>query len=184
MPAVTIEPISLQFAAAAQALASDPRIGATSNVPSPYPPDRAVTWIRHVMREMAAGTEATFAVLADGTFVGACSVLDIGGDPRSGELGYWIGVPFWGRGYASTAARRVVDHGFLEHDLASIVSSCLETNAASFRVLLKTGFRHTGVTHFPHLKWGPDARFATFRLTREEWQSRNRSNDLPIPIRP
>ncbi len=184
MPAVTIEPISLQFAAAAQALASDPRIGATSNVPSPYPPGRATTWIRHVMQEMASGTETTFAVLADRTFVGVCSVLNIGGAPRSGELGYWIGVPFWGRGYASAAARLVVDHGFVEHDLASIVSSCLETNAASFRVLVKTGFRHTGVACFPQLKWGPDARFATFVLTRDEWRSRNRSTDSPIPIRP
>ncbi len=172
MATVTIEPISLTFAAAAQALASDPAIGATSNVPSPYPPDGAETWIAHAMRAMATGMEQTFAVLADGTFVGACGVLNIGGRPRSGELGYWIGVPHWGHGYATAAARLVVDRAFIDHQLGYLVSSCLEHNPASFRVLVKTGFTHTGFTRFPHLKWGSDVRFATFMLTREEWLRR------------
>ena len=172
MAVVTIAPISLRYAAAAQALAADPAIGATSNVPSPYPANGAVTWIAHAMRGADAGQEATFAVLADQVFVGACGVLNIGGRPRSGELGYWIGRPYWGNGYATAAARLVVDWVFQELDLGYIVSSCLERNPASFRVLVKTGFRHTGFAHFPHLKWGPDERFATFRLTREEWATR------------
>ncbi len=166
--------MSIKYAAVAQVLASDPAIGDTSNVPSPYPENGAVMWIAHTMRGAAAGREVTYAVLVGDAFVGVCGVLNIGGRPRAGELGYWIGRPYWGRGCASAAARLVVDRVFTEHDLARIVSSCLERNPASFRVLVKTGFRHTGFAHFPHLKWGPDERFATFALTREEWQATRR----------
>ena len=104
---VRLEPISLSHAPAVQVLASDPRIADTSNVPFPYPVDGAVEWIRYTLALQDLGREVNFAIVQGepGTLVGVCGVLNIEGTPKRGELGYWVGVPYWGRGYASAAAR-------------------------------------------------------------------------------
>ncbi len=166
---VRLEPISLAHADAVQALASDPLIAATSNVPHPYPVDGATTWIRHTLAQRELGYEVNFAVLDSDLLVGVCGVLNIGGTPKRGELGYWIGVPFWHRGYASVAARELVRTVFEQHGLDELYSSCLVRNPASFRVLEKTGFRHVGYGTHPNSKWGPEDRFAMFELTKQEW---------------
>jgi ribosomal-protein-alanine N-acetyltransferase len=96
-------------------------------------------------------------------------------------------VPYWNRGYASAAARELVRVVFEEHDIAMLYSSCLVRNAASFRVLEKTGFRHVGFGTHRNTKWGPDDRFALFELTRDEWAARNpksqsaNPNEIPHP---
>jgi ribosomal-protein-alanine N-acetyltransferase len=185
---VRLELISLAHAAAVQELASDARIADTSNVPHPYPVDGAATWIRYTTAQREQGREVNFAIvenpppaapspvqpvstsLGGGTVVGVCGVLNIGGVPKSGELGYWIGVPYWGRGYATAAARQLVEIVFEEYGLERLYSSCLVRNPASFRVLQKAGFRHIGYGTHPNTKWGPEDRFALFELMRDEWQ--------------
>jgi ribosomal-protein-alanine N-acetyltransferase len=166
---IRLEPISLAHAEAVQALASDPLIAATSNVPHPYPADGAATWIRYTLAQRELGYELNFAILRDTELVGVCGVLNIAGKPRRAELGYWIGVPYWNRGYASAAARDLVRRVFDQHGIEQLYSSCLVKNAASFRVLEKAGFRHVGYGTHPSSKWGPDDRFAMFELTRQEW---------------
>lgn len=187
---VRLEPISLAHAADVQALASDPLIAATSNVPHPYPADGAVTWIRYTLAQRELGNEANFAILvpspslpARGTLVGVCGVLNIAGSPRRGELGYWIGVPYWNHGYASAAARALVRAMFEEHGVDELYSSCLVRNAASFRVLEKTGFRHVGYGTHPDSKWGPDDRFAMFELSRKEWEARHKARGSRLEAR-
>jgi [ribosomal protein S5]-alanine N-acetyltransferase len=171
---VRLEPVSLAHAADVQSLASDPLIAATSNVPHPYPPDGAITWIRYTLAQRELGYELNFAILADDILVGVCGVLNISGAPRRGELGYWIGVPYWNRGYASHAARDLVQRVFTEHGVDELYSSCLVRNPASFRVLEKTGFRHVGYGTHADSKWGPEDRFAIFELTKEEWAQGSR----------
>jgi RimJ/RimL family protein N-acetyltransferase len=172
---IYLAPIALAHAQAIQVLASDARIAATSNVPHPYPSDGAVTWIRYTMAQRDLGRELNFAVMSEEepgrgpSVVGVCGVLNIAGTPRRGELGYWIGVPFWGRGYATAAARALVKIVFEEHAVAELYSSCLVRNRPSYRVLEKVGFRHVGYGMHPHTKWGPDDRFALFELARQEW---------------
>lgn len=187
---VRLEPISLAHAVHVQALASDPLIAATSNVPHPYPPEGATTWIRYTLAQRELGYELNFAILAPSSslstearsakaelsagrdvFVGVCGVLNIAGVPRRGELGYWIGVPYWNRGYASHAARALVQRVFTEHGIEELYSSCLVRNPASFRVLEKTGFRHVGYGTHADSKWGADDRFAIFELTKREWEA-------------
>lgn len=175
---VRLEPISLAHVDAVQTLASDPLIAATSNVPHPYPPDGAATWLRYTLAQRELGYEMNFAILgrpaaeSGDRLVGVCGVLNIGGRPKRGELGYWIGVPFWHRGYASAAARELVRIMFEEQALEELHSSCLVRNVASFRVLEKCGFRHVGFGTHPNTKWGPEDRFAMFELSKLEWQRR------------
>jgi ribosomal-protein-alanine N-acetyltransferase len=189
---ILLEPISLAHAEAVQALASDPLIAATSNVPHPYPADGAATWIRYTLAQRELGYELNFAILRNSApgntalgkteLVGVCGVLNIAGKPRRAELGYWIGVPYWNHGYASAAARDLVRRVFDEHAIDQLYSSCLVKNMASFRVLEKTGFRHVGYGTHPNSKWGPSDRFAMFELTKSEWlRSRTPKSQPPTP---
>lgn len=151
---------------AIQALASDPAIGATSNVPSPYPEDGAVAFIRTAEEKARSGAEHAFAIVVDGVFVGMCGVILAGHPAGEGEIGYWIGRPFWRRGHATAAARELVRRSFAELGLTRLVSSCLVRNPASYRVLSKVGFRDVGRGSNPNPKWGPEDVFALFALER------------------
>lgn len=176
MALIRLEPIAMAHAPAVQALAADPRIADTSNVPHPYPDEGATTWIKYTTALREMGKEVNFAIIdtSISTLVGVCGVLNIGGQPTSGELGYWVGVPYWGRGYASAAASQLVRVVFEEWGVIRLYSSCLVRNPASFRVLEKAGFRHVGFGTHPHSKWGPHDRFAMFELTVDEWRAKSR----------
>jgi ribosomal-protein-alanine N-acetyltransferase len=63
---------------------------------------------------------------------------------RRAELGYWIGVPYWGNGYATEAAQAVVRYGFENMQLQRIFASHFKENMASGNVLRKIGMKHEG----------------------------------------
>lgn len=70
------------------------------------------------------------------------------------ELGYWIGLPFWGNGYCTEAAREVLRFGFENLRLHRIDSGHFANNAASGRILRKLGMKHEGTTREHIRKWG------------------------------
>ena len=80
--------------------------------------------------------------------------LRIEPDHRRAELGYWIGAPYWGNGYATEAAAAVVKYGFGTLGLHRIFASHFANNPASARVLRKIGMRHEGSLRAHVLKWG------------------------------
>lgn len=162
MAAVRIEPVNEAHEARVQQLATDPAVAATSNVPSPYPPDGARTWIARVQEKRKMGTIFAFAVVepTEG-LVGVCSLMGVNLAQRTGSLGYWIGRAYWGRGYATAAAQQVVSFAFAELDLVSVHATCLATNVASVRVLEKLGFECAGAG--PIDTRGPTLAFALRR---------------------
>jgi RimJ/RimL family protein N-acetyltransferase len=87
------------------------------------------------------------------------------------ELGYWLGVPYWGNGYATEALHAVVDYAFtdLEHD--SLQAGARVTNPASRRVLEKCGFQWTGVGLYRISSIKSSAPIDRFRLERGIWSA-------------
>ena len=73
---------------------------------------------------------------------------------RYAELGYWIGSPYWGNGYATEAARAVLRYGFEVLQLHRIHASHFANNAASGNILRKIGMKHEGRLRQRILKWG------------------------------
>lgn len=153
MGAVRIEPYALRHAPAFGRLAAHPLVAATTLVPHPYPPGEAE---RHAERAAEARHRRewfAFAVLAGGAVVGSCSLKHLDWEARQGEVGYWIGVPHWGRGYASEAVRLVTAFGFGDLGLVRIVAEVLAGNAGSERVLEKAGYRRVRSFPNPHERY-------------------------------
>ena len=149
-------------------LANDRRIAEnTTRIPHPYAPADAETFIGSVNRD--GGERAFLVSLADGPAIGMCGIAVL--DGVTPEIGYWFGAPFWGRGYATEAARAVVDHAFtaLGHD--QLVAGARVSNPASRRVLEKCGFQWTGVGLYRIRAIASSAPADRFRLDRGLWSS-------------
>lgn len=99
-----------------------------------------------------------------------CVSLERWKDHGLAELGYWFGVPHWGRGCCTEAAAAVVDFGFQVLGVRKAHSCCMTVNPASRRVLVKLGFRSEGVRRAHVLKWGEPREVENFGLLREEWR--------------
>lgn len=111
-----------------------------SAMPFPYRIEHARDWIRQKNKDWPAGLDYQFVVTEAGTgdLVGHGG-LRMDEMRRVGELGYWFGRRYWGRGYASEAAEALVAFGFLDLKLERIWSAVHPANLASARVLVKAG---------------------------------------------
>jgi RimJ/RimL family protein N-acetyltransferase len=147
-------------------LANDRRIAVnTARIPHPYGIEHAERFIGAVNR-LDGG--ATFLITLDGAPIGACSI-----EPREGgpEIGYWLGVPYWGQGYATEAVRALIDYAFggLQHE--ALQAGARVSNPASRRVLEKCGFQWTGVQLMRIRAINSAAPTDRFRLDRRLWES-------------
>lgn len=150
-----LRPFTLADAPDVQRLAGDRAVASTTlNIPHPYEDGMAEAWIRTHPEQFARDETVTFAITRrDGTLIGAIG-LTINARFRRAELGYWIGVPYWGQGYCTEAARAVRDYGFETLGLHRIHATHLTRNPASGRVMVKIGMQHEGHLREHVEKWG------------------------------
>ena len=144
-------------------LANDRRIAEnTARIPHPY---RLVDAEAFIAGVNIPGGETVFLITdSDDTVLGGCGVGM--GDGQGPELGYWLGVPFWGQGYATEAVRAVIDYAFTELDLEFLSAGARVTNPPSRRVLEKCGFQWTGVGLYRIRALKSSAPVDRFRLDR------------------
>jgi [ribosomal protein S5]-alanine N-acetyltransferase len=95
--------------------------------------------------------------------------LTIDEQHRRAELGYWLGVEYWGRGYVVEAAREMVRYGFENRQLHRIFASHFKHNPASARVLKKLGMRYEGRQREHYCKWGQLIDSELYGILRHEW---------------
>ncbi len=136
-------------------LAGAREIAATTiNIPYPYTEDDARRFLAHASEDSRTGRAVHFAITAPPSrnLCGAIG-LTLAPPHRRAELGYWIGKPFWGRGWATEAATAVVSFGFRVLGLNRIHASHYSGNLASQRVLEKIGMRYEGQSRQHYLKW-------------------------------
>ena len=148
-------------------LANDRRIADnTRRLPHPYTPQHAVEFVRSLKDEIR---NTVFLIETDAAPVGV-----VGVDwrhPDAPELGYWLGVDYWGRGYGTEAARAVIDFTFEEFDIDTLFSGARVTNPASRNILEKCGFQWSGVELHRFAALGSSTPVDCFRLSRGVWSS-------------
>lgn len=157
----------LEDAKMVAALANDRRIAEnTARIPHPYKVADAEGFISGANR---SGGEAVFLVtLRDKTVIGACGIMF---HEESPELGYWLGVPHWGKGYATEALHALIDYAFTDLGHDALQAGARVTNPASRRVLEKCGFQWTGVGLYRIRAIRSSAPIDRFRLERGIWSA-------------
>ncbi|GAC1436877.1 MAG: GNAT family protein [Chloroflexota bacterium] len=142
-----LRPFTPRDAPTVRLLAGAAEVAATTlHIPHPYPAGAAEAWIDGHAEAAAAGRAMTWAIARDAgsAVLGAIGIHPVAAHNRA-EIGYWLGVPYWGQGYMTEAARRVVAFGFEEIGLHRVQATCLPRNKASSRVMEKAGMTYEGL---------------------------------------
>lgn len=130
-------------------------------VPHPYTADDAISFVTTI--------DTVFLVEHERAAIGLVGVS--WENENAPELGYCFGVDHWGKGYATEAARAVIDYAFEEFAIDELLSGARVLNPASRHVLEKCGFQWTGVELHRFLALGSSTPVDRFKLERGVWAS-------------
>jgi RimJ/RimL family protein N-acetyltransferase len=176
-----LEPIASRHQQDLARLAADPEVAATSNLPHPYPPDAARVFVTSSAAAHSAGRRRTYAIIASSPvsgsprlppdpaaprFTGIC-MLSLHESGSMGQVGYWIGRPYWGRGIATRAVAALMEISRRELPQITLYRAhCLACNPASSRVLEKNGFvfEKTKLKLYPKWRRPRETHFYQFRV--------------------
>ena len=178
-----LRPFTVADAPAVRRLAGVYEVARTTlNIPHPYHDGMADAWIVTHAASFARREMAVFAIAApDDTLLGAISLrLDAAHDRA--EMGYWIGLPYWGQGYATEAAMRLRDFGFDELAVHRLHAAYLPRNPASGRVMSKIGMRFEGLHRSHYFKDGQFEDVIEFAMLRTD--ARPSGAETPSAPRP
>jgi [ribosomal protein S5]-alanine N-acetyltransferase len=140
-----------------------------ANVPHPYAEQDAIDWVSRLGERSAKGEAFQFGVTRkeDGAYMGGCGLHLADGEF---ELGYWYGKPYWRQGYATEAARRVLDFAFTELDAPGVWAGWFHDNPRSGHVLSKLGFRAKGFEKRSCMSRGLDVSCNIVTLARDAFR--------------
>lgn len=142
----------------------------TLNMPYPYEEKDAITWISMAIDGYEDQSHFIFAIcpVPGDELIGGIG-LRINRRFNHGELGFWIGEPFWNKGYMTEAAGRILKFGFGQRGLHKIYATHFLENTASAKVMMKNGMIKEGEL-VDHVR--KDNRYLTliqYRITKEEF---------------
>jgi len=171
-----LRPFVLADARDVQRLAGDREVTSTTlNIPYPYQDGAAEQWISTHQEEFDKGNLVNFAIVlaSDGSLIGAMG-LRIDKTHSKAELGYWIGKPFWNRGFCTEAAGVVVEYAFKVLALNKIHATHLTRNPASGRVLQKLGMTHEGSRRQHVRKWDVFEDVEEYGILKRDYESQRK----------
>lgn len=145
----------------------------TALVPHPYAPDAAERFVFEARQSNADGRGLEMAITPrskPNCLIGMVGIRP-GSESARPHLGFWLGMPYWGQGIATEAARALIDAFFAYTEGAELASSARVINPASRRVLEKCGFAHDGSGLMAFPARGGVFPVDGFRLDRRAWGS-------------
>ena len=154
--------------------AKDERVGPVAG----WPPHTSAENSREVIKNVLTAPETYAVCLKEdnkaigsiGLMIGRQSNLQL--PENEGEIGYWIGVPFWGQGLIPEATRELIRHAFADLHLDTLWCGYFDGNEKSKRCQEKCGFVYHHTNKDASWKLMDDIRTEHItRLTKEEWGS-------------
>ncbi len=141
-----------------------------SSIPHPYEEAMAMEWIRGHESQLSSQTALHYAIVrqADHLLIGAMG-LQFDWQNQSAELGYWTGKPYWNRGYATEAARAVLEFAFGELGLNRVEARHMTKNPASGKVMQKLGMTYEGTLRQAIYRFGNFEDAALYGILRREF---------------
>jgi RimJ/RimL family protein N-acetyltransferase len=180
-PRLLLRPWRNEDAPALFRYARDPLVGSSAG----WMPHTSVAHSRSIIRDILSRPE-TYAVVLKSTDepIGTVSLLsgqDASAPLAAGEaeLGYWLGVPYWGQGLIPEAVEALLTHCFRDLALAAVWCASRDGNRKSMRVQEKCGFlfHHSALLSSP-LEGDRLTHFT--RQTREQWLARTGQSVTPL----
>ena len=136
-----------------------------ARVPHPYTMDHA----RSYVAEKVENPELCLFTIHRNRLIGSMGVQDREQGPT---LGFWLAEPYWGKGYASEAARTVLAYAFCHYETDIILSYAFEENEASLRILDNMGFERTGTGTAHCTARGGDLPHVKTAIARRDFERR------------
>lgn len=168
-----LRPFRSSDASEVQRLAGDWAVADTTDViPHPYEDGVAEAWIESHEAGYDSGRDLTLAITRrrDGQLLGAMTLF-IRRAHDCGELGFWVGKPYWNQGICTEAATAMVEHGFTQVNLNRIEAKHFSRNPASGRVLQKLGMTREGEARQSIKRADRYEDVALYAILRGEWTS-------------
>ena len=170
--------LTLEDAADVQRLAGEYDIASrVLAIPHPYEDGMAEEWMRSCSENFEKDESLHFAITlrTKQNLIGVIG-LELDQQNERGELGYWIGKPYWSRGYATEAAKAVVAYSFEVLKLNRVYAYHFTRNPASGRVLEKVGMRYEGCRRQHTKKWGNFEDSIGYGMLKTDYESINASS--------
>lgn len=139
-----LRPVALNDARALHKIMNDPEVTHNLLTPHPFSEDKVAEWIASRLEGMENRNIVPMVITLRGTdrVAGFCAFYRVSLIHGNAELVYWLGQEYWGQGYMTEAARRMIRFGFEEMGLERIYAGCFTRNKASARVLEKLGMKY------------------------------------------
>lgn len=158
----------------------------TLNIPHPYPEGSAQDFIESRHRAEEKKIIDAFAIVEkeSALFIGLIN-LNLSAPHRRGELAYWIGKDYWGKGYGTEAVEALLAYGFHELHLHRIYAAAFTSNPGSWRVMEKAGLRHEGTLRQHVARLGAFHDLVYYGLLKEEYDEgfdRKEASDDPSSL--
>ena len=143
-------------------------VAATTRLPYPYTEQEAIAFLART--EEPGNIWLAITLRSDGRQIGG---IGLRVDPLSenAELGYWLGVPSWGQGYATEAAREMLRYGFQELRLHRIFALHFKQNSQSGQILKKVGMQYEGCQREQLRRWDQFVDLELYGILQREWES-------------
>lgn len=136
-------------------------------LPYPYTPGDAEWYINEMLKADPNDTFA-FAITVDGKVIGSIAVFrQQNVHSRTGEIGYYIGEPYWSNGYMTGAVKQICEFVFDNTDIIRIFAEPFAYNIGSCRVLEKAGFQYEGTLRSNAVKNGKILDMKMYALTKK-----------------
>jgi len=167
-----LHPFSLSDAKNMQCLISDYAVVDTLlTVPHPYLEGMAEDWISKRQNVFEEGKGVNFAITLreQGYLIGCISLENINRTYESAEIGYWIGKPYWRKGYCTEAAEAVLRYGFQVLGLNRVYATHMTRNPRSGRVMQKIGMKHEGQMRQAWKRWNKFEDVEMYAVLKSEY---------------
>lgn len=123
-------------------------------LPYPYTVNDAENFIASMLSADKSKT-FSFAITVNNIAIGSIGVFRCDNiHSQTAEMGYYVGEPYWGKGFATSAVKQVCKYIFDNTDIIRIFAEPFTYNIASRHVLEKAGFQFEGTLHSNAVKNG------------------------------
>lgn len=137
--------------------------------------DNTIDYIKSERRNFANRKLITTQIIYKGEFAGSCGLIIHNWAAGHGEVGYWLGEAFTGKGIITRAAKALTDYAFNVLGLHKIVLRIIPENTNSIAVAKRLGFKFEGVQIHQSYVHRQHHDFAIYYVLGDEWDSDNTS---------